>query len=144
MAKGTSKAQEFLTKYRKPILIVVVIVVLYLLWNKHGYKIARLFKPAQSNTAPFPISDVRKEQIENLMSEIYDDIEDTDFWGGHHYDIYNQLLGMYDDEISYGADYYKNFLANGNTLYSDLDSQWFLWSDVNTKVLDKLKELGKD
>ena len=140
---ATNKAFDFLNKYRKPILIVLVIVAVYLLWNKHGYKLTRLFKPAQENNAPIPLSDVRKQQIENLMAEIHEDISDTDFWGGHHYDIYNQFLGFYDDEMRYGADYYKNFLASGTSFYDDLDGEYFLWSDVNTKVLDKLKEIGR-
>jgi len=148
MAKAENKAIDFFNKYRKPILIVVAVIVLYLIWNKHGYKIERLLKPNIKNTAPIPLSEIRKEYIENHMAKIKTDIDDvtwTEWLGyGHNTELYSTLLGWYDDEIIYAADFYKNFLANGTSFYEDLDGEYFFWSDVNTRVLDKLRELGKD
>ena len=139
------KLKEFFVKYRKPIIIIVVIIVLYLIWNKYGYKLKRLFNPAQGNNSPIPLSDVRKNQIEEHMGKISQDITGWSWVGNQHdYALYHTLLGWYDDEIAYGADYYKNFLGQGNSLYSDLDGEYFYWGDVNNQVLNKLKELGKD
>lgn len=140
--------KKFFIKYRTPIIIIGVLIVLYLIWNKYGYKILRLFNPAVGNNSPIPLTDIRKNQIENLMGQIHTDIQDVSYseWlgSGHDTSLYYTLLGMYDDEIAYGADYYKNFLGQGKSLYSDLKGEYFFWSDVNNQVLDKLKELGKD
>ncbi len=144
----TNKVTEFVKKYKTPIIIVVIIIAIYLLWNKHGYKLARLLNPSVKNTAPIPLSDLRKNVIESHMADIHNDIKDVTYseWigQGHDYSLYHTLLGWYDDEIIYGADFYKNFLASGTSFYEDLDGEWFFWGDVNNKVLDKLKELNKD
>ena len=138
-----SEVAKFIKEYKTQIIVIVVLVVVVVIWNKYSYKLMRLLKPNQQNNAPIPLSDVRKNQIETLMSKIHSDIHDTPFWGGHDYSLYDTLLGMYDDEIAYGADFYKNFLASGKSLYHDLDNEWFLWSDSNNILLAKLTELGK-
>ncbi len=141
--KKDNAVVSFVKGNKKLIAGIIIAIIIIILWNKHGYLILRFFKPDVQNNAPEPLSDVRKFQIEEQMKKIKTDIYDTNFWGGHIYGLYEQLLGWYDDEIKYAADYYKNFLASGNSLHSDLDSQWFLWSDVKDKVMNKLSELGK-
>jgi hypothetical protein len=136
------EVQEFIQKNKRAIIIIIVIVILFLLYRKYGYVLGRLFKPATQNMSPEALTDVRKAQIESTIKDIKTDIYET-AWSGHDYAPYERLLGYYDNEIIYGADYYKNFLANGNTLHSDLSDQWFVWGDVNKRVLDKLNELGK-
>ena len=138
---------EFIKKNKVPIIIIVILIVIVVLYNKHGYKIKRLFMDTAFNPAPQQLSDVRKFQIQEHMKKIKNDIDDVSYseWygGGHDSALYETLLGWYDDEIIYAADYYQNFLAQGTSFYSDLDGEYFFWSDVNNRVLDKLSELGK-
>lgn len=146
--ESSNKVVQFVKEHKTKIIAVLIVIILLVLWNKHGYKLMRLFKPDVKNTAPEPLSDVRKFQIEEHMKLIKNDIDDVTYseWVptmGHDTGLYHELLGWYDDEIIYAADYYKNFLAQGKSFYSDLKGEHFFWSDVNNRVLDKLKELNK-
>ena len=137
------QVNEFVSKYKKEIIIFLVIVALFLIWRKYGYKLERLFKPQTSVNSPIELTDARKVQIESTVDDIHQDIYDTP-WTGHDYTPYDKFLGFYDDEIIYGADYYKNFLADGNKMYDDIDSQWYPTGDSADRVMKKLKELGKN
>jgi len=129
--------------YQKQIIIILVLVALYLLYNKYGYRIQRFFNPASSNTSPIPLTDFRKSQIQEITQKIKADIYNTPLMG-HDYTVYESFLSLYDDEMSFGADYYKNYLTSGTSLHSDLSGEYFITGDVNQRVLDKLTALGKN
>jgi len=136
------KLSDFFAKNRKAIIVVIIIIVLIILWNKYGYLVARLFKPATQNNSPEALTDVRKKQIEGVANDIKQDIYETPFWG-HDYTPYITMLSYYDNEIIYGADYYKNFLSNGVTMYDDIDGDIYPTGDSADKLMNKLNELGK-
>lgn len=129
--------------YQKEIIIIIVLIVLYLLYRKYGYKLDRLFNPSTSNNSPVAMTDIRKSQIELITQKVKADIYSTPF-SGHDYTIYESFLTLFDDEIKYASDYYKNYLTAGGSLYNDLDGEYFVTGDVNSRVLDKLTALGKN
>lgn len=136
---------ELLQKHKKVILIIVVAIVLVILYKKFGWKIGRFFGGSVGNPMPEgqEISDSAKVELQSLSKLIYNDIYDTSIWG-HDYDPYNSLKAKYDEEIIFAAKYYKNSLADGNSMAADIYTQYYTTSDDALNLRLKLKELGQD
>jgi len=136
--------KKFLDKNKKTIIIVVAIIVIAFLLNKYWWKIERIFKPRVSNDSPDNLTDARKLQIQGIANAMFQDIEHTSFWTGHDYTSYQQALTLYDNEIKYLADYFKNYSAAGAySLKAGIDSQIYTWGDSPAKLSNILAEVGK-
>jgi hypothetical protein len=139
--------KEYFKKNQKMIIKgVIAFVIIYLIY-KNWWRISALLKPKSQNLSPDAlagegISDSRKGYIEGLASELYEDIYSTG-WTGHNYAPYDKANGLFDDEIKYLADFYKNHLSSGNSLYNDIDSQWYTWGDEANTLMSLLASNGK-
>ena len=140
MATG-GKILDIAMKNKKLIIGIVIIILVIVLWQRHAWKLGRLFNPSQRNNSPeATINDARKEGIEKIANRIYEDIESTPIFG-HDYTPYEEALNLYDNEIEYLATYYKTHLNSGSTLWDSIDSQWYTWGYSPLKLQSKLKEL---
>jgi hypothetical protein len=125
---------------------VVAFVIVYLIY-KNWWRVAAILKPKSENVSPDTesgngISDSRKSYIEGIASALYSDIYSTG-WFGHDYTPYENANGLFDDEIVYLADFYKNHLSSGESLYNDIDSQWYTWGNEANTLLSLLASNGK-
>jgi hypothetical protein len=142
-----SKMPSFIKDNQKMIIKgVIVLVVVYLIY-KNWWRMARVLKPKSENTSPdtengVGISDSRKTYIEGVSSDLYNDIYYTGFTG-HDYTPYSLANGLFDDEVKYLADFYKNHLSAGNSLYNDINSQWYTWGNEAENLMNLLASNGK-
>ncbi len=136
---------EFLQKHKKVIIIIVVALILVLLYKKFGWKVARFFGGSVGNPMPegADITDQQKGALQDIAKLIYNDIYDTPFMG-HFYQSYTALNSLYDEYIIYAAKYYKNSLASGNSMATDIYSQTWMTDNAALDLRLKLKELGQD
>ena len=139
--------KDFFKKNQKMIIKgAIAFLIMYLIY-KNWWRISALLRPKSKNISPdgqegLGISDARKGYIEGLAGEMYTDIYSTPFTG-HDYEPYQSAKGLFDDEIVYLADFYKNHLASGNSLYNDINSQWYTWGDSPTDLMNLLAANGK-
>ena len=142
-----SKMPSFVKNNQAMIIKGIVIFVLIYLIYKNWWRISRLLKPKSQNVSPDTqegngISETRKAYIEGIASDLYSDIYSTG-WSGHDYTPYTVALSFFDDEIVYLADFYKNHLASGNSLYNDINSQWYTWGNEAEDLMNLLSANGK-
>jgi len=142
-----SKMPSFVKNNQKMIIKGIVIGVIVYLVYKNWWRISALLKPKAPNISPHTqdgngISDSRKTYIESIASDLYTDIYSTGYTG-HDYTPYTVALSFFDDEIIYLADFYKNHLAGGNSLYNDIDSQWYTWGNEASDLMNLLSANGK-
>jgi hypothetical protein len=136
--------KKFLADNKKTILIVVGLFLLAFFLKKYWWKVERFFKPRASENSPIELTDSRKSQLQAISNAMFQDIENTPFWTGHDYTSYEQTLAVYDDELKYMADYFKNFSSAGEySMKVGIDSQVYTWGDSPAQVSNRLSELGK-
>lgn len=127
------------------VIVVAIILIVYYFYNKTKTKFVELTNPheivllqGESST----ITPQRQSEIKLIGQNIFNDIEDTPFTG-HNYDVYNQALSLTDNELNYLADYYKQFLSIGKSLWSEIDSQYYVTSGIPAKLQTRLATIGK-
>ena len=139
--------KDFFKKNQKMVIKgIIAFLIVYLIY-KNWWRISALLKPKTPNISPDTqngtgISDSRKIYIESIAGDLYADIYSTG-WTGHDYTPYTVALSFFDDEIKYLADFYKNHLATGNSLYNDIDSQWYTWGYEAQELMNLLSANGK-
>lgn len=129
----------------KIILVVVIIFLLWLAWRKFGYKFQQLTQARDIQLLPGETPNLTPEEQGNakdIAQKIYNDIEDTPVTG-HDYEGYESALKLTDKELNFLADYYKKYLSGGRSLYSDIDSQYYITSGEPAKLMVRLAAIGK-
>lgn len=142
-----SKMPSFVKNNQAMIIKGIVVVVLIYLIYKNWWRISVLLKPKSDNISQDTqdgngISESRKTYIEGVAGDIYNDIYYTGYTG-HDYTPYTMALGLFDDEIKYMADFYKNHLSSGKSMYKDIDSQWYTWGNEAEDLMNLLASNGK-
>lgn len=142
---------DFLIKYKREIIILIIVIILIVLIKRNWYRVNKFLNPQAEDKVPENLADnttqsgfsqARTIQIEQIASDIYNDIEDTPVTG-HDYEPYGKANGLYDDEIKYMGTYYKAFLTGGQEKMSDaIKSQSFWWSDGPADLANKLTAYG--
>lgn len=136
----------FLNKYKWVIIGIIITIVIIIVLRRNWYKVQHLLHPRDINFETgenLQISEQRKDIIENLAQKLYKDLYDTSVAGGHNTDLYKQALALTDNELLYLSRFYKRYVTNGNTLYEDIDDDYFPLTDVNTKLMAKLAKIGE-
>lgn len=134
--------KDFLNKNKETIIKWLIILAVCYIVYKNWWRVEGMLKPVSRDNSPEALSDTRKNSLETIAGEMYNDIYHTPLTG-HDYSSYTKIVAMYDNEVIYLADYYKNHLANGNKLYTDINSQWYTWGNTPNELMTKLSELGK-
>ena len=128
--------------YWKIIIIVGIIILLWILWRKFGYKLTQarnvILLPGETGV----ISPNKRSEIESLGQLLYNDIYDTPVTG-HVYAPYIAATQLTDNELDYLAKYYNKYLGNGTSLYSDIDSQYYITSGEPAKLQARLAAMGQ-
>lgn len=136
--------KKFLDDNKKTIIIIVSIMIIAFLIHRNWWRIERLLKPRSGENSPIPLTDSRKITLQNIAKAMYQDIEHTAFWTGHDYSSYQQANTLYDDEVKYAADYFKNYVTNGSySMKVGIDSQIYTWGNEPSQLSARLSELGK-
>lgn len=129
----------------KIIVVIAIIILIWILWRKFGYKLGQLTQARDIQTLPGENSIMSNEQIskaKDIAQGIFNDIEDTPITG-HVYDSYDQALLLTDTELNFAADYYRKYLGNGVSMHKGIDSQYYITSGVPAKLMARLAAIGK-
>jgi hypothetical protein len=151
-----SLVQKFssLSLTTKIIIVILVLLVLYWIFYVEIPAIKlKYFQPKSIDLQPgetVDISETRKRYLQNLASRLYDNIYSTlTFEGGnlansgHPAELYNEANALTDNELLYLSGYYKRYLSNGATLYSDIDGEYFFFSDAGKQLMAHLSKIGE-
>lgn len=132
--------------------IVLATIVGIMLIRRHWWKIRRTFKPKdidlkEGETATGKIPEYRRNVITEVAQQIRNDIYDTSVLG-HNYAPYQEAEEKFTDkELNYLANYYKKQLSDkNNSLYEDIDSQYytqFYRTNYPAKLKTRLKKIGQ-
>ncbi len=135
-----------LSIFWKLIILLVLVIIVYYIYNKSKTKIIQLTQSGEIVLLPGELKNIsqdRQNYIKGLGSDLYNDIESTSITG-HDYEPYTSALQLTDNELAFLADYYKTFLTNGSeSLYSAIDSNYYITGDENTKLMTRLAKIGK-
>lgn len=136
----------FIIRYKWVILGIIVLIVVIVVLRKNWYKVKHLLHPRDINFETgenLVISEQRKDIIELLARNLYKDLYDTSAWGGHNTELYKQALALTDNELLYLSRFYKRYITNGNTLWEDIDDDYFPLTRVNTDLMARLAKIGE-
>lgn len=129
----------------KIIVVVAIVIVIWLLWRKFGYKLGQLTQARDIQVIPGEITTLTAQQnsdLKDAAQAIYNDIEDTPFTG-HNYEPYTRAQSLTDTELNFLADYYKKYLGGGTSLYRAIDGQYYITGGEPAKLMARLAAIGK-
>jgi len=139
----------FFIKYKRQIIIGLLILTILIIIRRNWYKIGQFFKPKapslidDEGQGSTPLTQEQLNKIYGIAGKLYNDIYETG-WTGHTYEPYGLALTLTDRELLELARYYKRNLSNGNSLYSDIGSQIYVWSDgTPAELRNKLSKIGE-
>ncbi len=120
-------------------IIVVIILVLYLA-NRHWDKIRGNVGRIRGDFQPGGITDKRKGELEALADELYRVIYSTatETW---RYTVYEKANALNDNELLYLGKYYKQSKTGGTSLYRDIDDEWMPFSSIDEQLMSRLAQL---
>ncbi len=128
------------------IVILVIIVALYIRRNYDQIKGLTATKyiddspvPGAQTTTNTTVS--QNDVLSQLAKQCYTDIYDTPF-SGHDLDLWDKIYSLSDPDLVYLVKYYKNAVSRGTSLYSDIDGEYFGFTNVNTRIMARIKVLG--
>lgn len=132
-------------KVQKILLVILLILVAMYLLNKGSGKFKQFFQSTfrgiQGDNVNAPITDARKQWLEDLAQALYSEIYD---WFGSNETIESILIQMNslpDSELAYIATYYNGFLST-NTLYYDIDWEFMPFEDVDDDIMARLSAMN--
>ena len=135
--------KEFFDKYKKEIIITLIVLIVFFIIRKNWWKISKFFQPPNVDLQPDEsLSEGRMRELEILAEDLKKDIYSTPITG-HNYSLYASADALRDTELIYLAQYYKNNLTEGNSLYSDIESQWYTWGDEASELQSHLSKIGE-
>lgn len=132
-------------KQKRNIIIgfIVLVLTIYVVrnWNKITYR----FRPLNINFEDgenINISSDRKNIIEGIARSLKTDIYDTP-WSGHDYTPYTSANNLTDNELAYLAKFYLRNMSRGNTLYDDMNGEYYITgSDITSQLMSRLSSIG--
>lgn len=142
-------ATLFIRNHWKIIVLIIIALLLFFYvrknWQVIKRKLGGIFTPRDISFEPgedVVITEARKKVLESIASKLYTDIEYTG-WTGHDYTPYTEALALTDNELLYMATFYKRYQSGGNTLYSDIASQYYVTSSIPTQLMARLNKIGE-
>jgi len=141
-AQKTAEGVKKLFSNKKFLFWFITIVLLFIIWRRYGYLVKNVFKRKDIDLEEgesVTLDPFREAIIESTAREIYDDIEDTG-WFGHDYSAYYIAYDFTDNELRYLYQYYQSQF--GQSLISAIDSQWYITDDIPKKLRTKLQAIG--
>lgn len=141
----------FVAKYKWWILGIILAIIIVLYLRRNWYKVRHIFQPRDIDIETgesINISEQRKAQLETLARDLYDDIYDTpiNYLGivSHTKELYTKADALSDNELLYLARYYKRYLANGNSLWMDIDDEYSSpFDNYMTSLQAHLSKIGE-
>lgn len=150
---------DFLIKYKWYVIGAIIALIIGIIIYRNWYKIAYYFQPrdvdfetdSTTGTIGNDITNERKKYLESLASELYNDIYDTPIIHGHNLSLYAMADVLPDVELLYLARFYKRNLTQSNTLYYDINDEYYVLDngsqggDTNspTKLKQHLSKIGE-
>lgn len=129
-------------KVQKVILyIVLAIIALWILSTvseKANRWIRNTFLPPKGDQLNYPVTDVKKEQLEQMAQDIYDGIYGSGFFLPT---LFSGALALPDNEFLYMVQYYEQFLST-NKLYYDIDWEIMPTTDTDDQMLARLTAMN--
>jgi hypothetical protein len=123
--------------------LFAIVAIIYI--SSNTYRLKRLFQGKNVDLEEGEskgLTEAKKNKIEKIGEEIKLDIYDTS-WLGHNYTPYEKALDMTDQEIVYLAEHYKSYLSEkGNSLYDDIDSQYYVTNRAPAELKARLSNIG--
>lgn len=84
----------------------------------------------------------RQQYLDGLAAQLYSDIYNTPYTG-HNCTLYDTVNALCDEEVAYIGKHYRTELTRGNSLVSDMSTQWTVLCDFDslTAHLQKVGEI---
>ncbi len=148
MDKFLAQIFKFLGNPKVQKVILVILVILVLLWvlrNANG-KFDTWFRgnflPVKGDNVNAPISEIRKQTLNNLATEVHSAIYGVPGFGYVESALEN-IYVLPDNELKYVAEYYQKTLNNnGKSLYYDIDYEWMPLDDVDDDIMSRLSAMN--
>lgn len=119
------------------ILAIVVIIIIWKFWDR----IKGFFRRTYGHYGQ-EVPEYRKVQLEQIATQAKAAIYDPTTLSGTKAEILNQIFAINDDELLYLAKYYKT-IAQGNSLYMDIDDEFLPGIEIDEKLMARLAALGE-
>lgn len=120
---------------------VVVLIAIWLIYPRLRAAIRNVRTPDLGNYAgQQPLNAADKARIEALAADTREEFYGMPSWGGRD-EVATRILAMNDREIRYLAEFYKQ-IADGNSLLSDVESEWSWTGDLKQRLIAKLLQLN--
>ena len=131
-------------KVQRVLLIIVLILVVMYLLNKSNQKFKvwfqSTFKGVQGDSVYAPISDPRKTQLEQMAEDLHAGIWGNE-WNSVLANMMSNMNALPDNELTYIAQYYGNFLSP-NTMHYDIDWEIMPFEDADDQLLARLSAMN--
>ena len=124
------------------LLLIAILLIAYI--RRNWYKFSQLFHPRDIDLEPgetLEITPEREKYIESIAQRLYSDIYNTP-WTGHNGDIYEEALGLTDNELFYMTKFYKRSVSGGNSLAEDIQGELYPFTDSPTTLMARLNKIG--
>lgn len=134
-------------KIQKIILIILALFVLIWLLGKVGGGVRSIVAdvlPTVGDNVNQKISDSRKQTLNVLAQELYDNIYSFFSAGGSVADIVERVNVLPDNELKYITYYYNSQLGTENGLYYDIDWEVLPMTTEDDKLLARMKKMNLD
>lgn len=129
--------------------IVVCVIVLYIIIKRNAWKLETIGKPrfidyeTNSKGEVKTFSESTKSDLEQLARDLYNRIDGADGWFSSD-EPFRKTYYLTDQELLYVSQYYNKAVRRGkSTLYKDIDDEWMPDTDIDTKILSRLSEIGE-
>lgn len=135
----------FFQRNWKWILALIIIIIVYYTVRRNWTTLKFYFTPRNIDVAPGENTNLTPDQqvqLKALAQNIYTDIYDTPITG-HDYSIYDQAMALTDTQLLFVAKFYRENLTHGVTMYDDINNELFVFSDINTRLKERLSKIGE-
>lgn len=120
---------------------IILFIIIRRKWGKFTEKASSRLGAQYGDWQEGTISEARKSQVEGLAEELYDALASWYEWEAESELM--QINALNDNELEYAARHYEEHLTNGKqSMYDDIDEEWLPATDMDEKVMTRLKRLG--
>jgi len=131
------------------IVLCAIIVLLIVKRNLHLVKKATQKRDVDYGDGNLSISnssnkEERKRYLKDLAQKGYVDIYDTPIFESRAYDLWETISDLPDEDLLFLSKHYRQSITRGNSLYKDLNNEYFFYGSVKTKILGRLSKIGEN
>lgn len=125
--------------------VVIVLVLAFIVYRNWNRWVSRLTARDQGNysgqSAPNEADKARIQQVASELRSVFYGLLPFTISGDPRDRAAEKVLAMNDSDVRYLANYYEQ-IAEGNSLLSDVQSEYTWYGDVKQKLIAKLLQIN--